>query len=211
MGGMAAQIPIRADEEANQAALEKVRLDKLREVKKGHDGTWVAHPGLVEVARAAFQEHMRGPNQIARKLEGITVTARDLLAPPKGERTEAGLRQNIGVGVAYLAAWLGGSGCVPLHHLMEDAATAEISRAQVWQWIRHKATLADGRRVTRELVRQIADEEIARLRDRPGDPPLEELLSLANGLFLELATSDELQDFLTIPAYGLLTERSAAQ
>ncbi|MDQ6663277.1 MAG: malate synthase A, partial [Acidobacteriota bacterium] len=147
MGGMAAQIPIKNDPEANQKALEKVRQDKLREVKAGHDGTWVAHPALVAVAKEVFDAGMPGPNQLSVKREDVRVTAKDLLQAPEGEITEQGLRLNVDVGIQYLEAWLRGSGAVPIYNLMEDAATAEISRAQVWQWGRHGAKLQDGRAV----------------------------------------------------------------
>jgi malate synthase len=136
MGGMAAQIPIKGDDAANEAALAKVRQDKLREVKAGHDGTWVAHPGLVPIAKAIFDEHMAAPNQIGRRRDEVRVTAADLLAAPEGTVTRNGLRHNVDVGVRYLEAWLRGSGCVPIYNLMEDAATAEISRTQVWQGAR---------------------------------------------------------------------------
>jgi len=145
---------------ANERALDKVRQDKLREVKAGHDGTWVAHPGLVPIAKAIFDEYMKTPNQIHVKREEVNVTAKDLLAVPAGEITEEGLRLNINVGLQYLEAWLRGNGCVPINNLMEDAATAEISRAQVWQWVRHKAKLSDGRAITKELVVQTMKEEL---------------------------------------------------
>ncbi|MEE8123791.1 MAG: malate synthase A, partial [Alphaproteobacteria bacterium] len=144
MGGMAAQIPIRGDAAANAEAMAKVRADKEREVGDGHDGTWVAHPGLVAVAKEVFDAHMEGPNQIENRRADVSVTAADLVEVPKGEITEAGLRQNLNVGILYIEAWLRGAGCVPLYNLMEDAATAEISRAQVWQWLRHGARLDDG-------------------------------------------------------------------
>ncbi|HZU91912.1 MAG TPA: malate synthase A [Stellaceae bacterium] len=164
MGGMAAQIPIRDDPAANAAAMEKVRADKEREADDGHDGTWVAHPGLVGIAKEVFDHAMHEPNQIARQRRDVHVTAADLLAIPQGTITEAGLRQNLAVGIGYLEAWLRGVGCVPLNHLMEDAATAEISRAQVWQWLRHGARLADGRPVERALCRAILEEELTKLR-----------------------------------------------
>ena len=148
MGGMAAQIPIRNDAAANEEALEKVRRDKLREVRAGHDGTWVAHPGLVPIAKQIFDQYMPEPNQIAKPRIDRTITAKDLLEVPTGEITEKGLRWNIDVGLQYLASWLGGSGCVPIYNLMEDAATAEICRAQVWQWVRHGARMSDGQVVT---------------------------------------------------------------
>ena len=151
MGGMAAQIPIKGDPAANDAALEKVRLDKLREVRAGHDGTWVAHPGLIPVAREVFDVYMPTPNQIDVKREDIRISAADLLAVPRGEITEDGLRLNIDVGIQYLESWLLGLGCVPIYNLMEDAATAEISRTQVWQWLHHGAHLNDGRKITPQL------------------------------------------------------------
>src|SRR5256885_4632435 len=168
MGGMAAQIPIKNDPEANQKAIEKVRQDKLREVKAGHDGTWVAHPGLVPVAKEVFDTHMPLANQIAVKREDVKIGQRDLLKVPAGEITEQGLRLNVDVGIQYLESWLRGNGAVPIYNLMEDAATAEISRAQVWQWLRHGARLSDGRHVTRELVTQTIGEEMNKLKERAG-------------------------------------------
>src|SRR5712692_271188 len=168
MGGMAAQIPIRNDAAANEQALEKVRRDKLREVKAGHDGTWVAHPGLVPVAKEIFDTYMPQANQIAVKREDVKIGQRDLLKVPPGEITEQGLRLNVDVGIQYLESWLRGNGAVPIYNLMEDAATAEISRAQVWQWLRHGARLSDGRNVSRELVTQTIAEELAKLRDYVG-------------------------------------------
>src|SRR5688500_9651328 len=156
MGGMAAQIPIKNDPPANEAALAKVRADKEREAGDGHDGTWVAHPALVSVAMEIFDRHMPTPNQLHRKLDDVEVRAADLLAVPDGAITETGLRNNVNVSLQYMASWLGGNGCVPIHNLMEDAATAEIARSQVWQWIRHpRGVLDDGRRVTVELFRAI--------------------------------------------------------
>lgn len=210
MGGMAAQIPIKTDPEANRAALDKVRADKLREVTDGHDGTWVAHPGLVPVARDIFDAHMTGPNQLHVLREDVVVTAEDLLRAPSGTRSLAGLRHNIRVGVQYLEAWLRGLGCVPLYNLMEDAATAEISRAQVWQWVRHGAALDSGEIVTKDLVRRITKEEMDTLRGVLGDARwtggrFEE----ACRLFEDLATAEELADFLTVPAYEMLIAGSA--
>ncbi len=205
MGGMAAQIPIKDDEDANQAALGKVRADKLREVKDGHDGTWVAHPGLVALAREVFDTHMPAPNQIQRLRDDVQVSAADLLAVPTGTRTEDGLRRNINVGIRYLEAWLGGNGCVPLDHLMEDAATAEISRAQIWQWLRHKATLSDGRRITREMFDAVLAHEMDALSSQVGqDRRRAERFNQARDLFARLSTSETLEDFLTLPAYELL-------
>ncbi len=205
MGGMAAQIPVKHDPTANETALDKVRADKLREVTDGHDGTWVAHPALVPLACAVFNEHMAQPNQIHRKREDVTVKAGDLCRLPEGTRTEAGLRNNVRVAVQYLEAWLRGQGCVPLYHLMEDAATAEISRTQVWQWVRRKAMLADGRLVTARLVGRILDEEMAAISGALGQQ------RFARGRFVEaaeifraLVVSPTCKDFLTLEAYERL-------
>jgi malate synthase len=205
MGGMAAQIPIKNDPDANDAATAKVVADKLREVKAGHDGTWVAHPGLVATAKKVFDEHMPGPNQIDRKREDVRVTRDELLRIHEGSISEKGFRQNVNVGILYLEAWLGGSGAVPLYNLMEDAATAEISRTQLWQWIHHQASLDDGRAVTPELYRQIRDEELASI-DRQVDGTRKERVAVAASLFDELILSEELADFLTLPAYEKLLE-----
>jgi malate synthase len=201
MGGMAAQIPIKDDPAANEAALAKVRADKEREAGDGHDGTWVAHPGLVPVAAEVFDRLMPGPNQLTKRNPDLRVSADDLLAVPKGTITEGGLRVNLSVGVQYLAAWLSGSGCVPINNLMEDAATAEISRAQVWQWIRHGAKLADGRTVTLELARAVLAEELSRIKPERYAPGK---LALAASLFDEMFAADRFTEFLTIPAYGRL-------
>ncbi len=202
MGGMAAQIPIKNDAAANDKALEKVRQDKLREVTAGHDGTWVAHPGLVPVAKAIFDEHMNTANQIHRKREDVHVTAQDLLAVPEGEITEEGLRLNVDVGIQYLESWLGASGCVPIYNLMEDAATAEISRAQVWQWVRHGARLQDGRTVTADLVRQTIAEQLANFRSRLGVERFERgHFQMAGRLFEQMMTSPDFAEFLTLVAY----------
>ena len=194
MGGMAAQIPIKDNPEENDRALEKVRADKLREVREGHDGTWVAHPGLVPIAKQVFDEGMPTPNQLDRKREDVRVTESMLVAPPKGTRTEAGLRHNIRVGIQYVQAWLGGQGAVPIYNLMEDAATAEISRTQIWQWLHNGATLDNGERVTKELIAKTIDEEFG------GQSQFAD----ARNVFERVATSDALEDFLTIPAYDLL-------
>jgi malate synthase len=205
MGGMAAQIPIKNDAEASRSALEKVRADKLREVTDGHDGTWVAHPGLVPVAREVFEAVMSGPNQLDRLREDVRVSARELLEVPRGTRTDEGLRLNVRVGVQYLEAWLRGLGCVPLYNLMEDAATAEISRAQVWQWIHHRAALEDGRTVDAALLRAIADEEMERIEKEIGSERFRSgRFDEARDLFERLSTSEMLEDFLTIPAYERL-------
>ncbi len=213
MGGMAAQIPIRNDPDANAAAMRKVEADKLREVRAGHDGTWVAHPGLVPIAKRIFDEHMPGPNQIDRKRGDVHISREDLLRLPKGPITESGVRQNINVGVLYLEAWLAGLGCVPLYNLMEDAATAEISRTQLWQWIHHGAVLDDGRGLDAALYGRMRDEELASIRERLGeDRAAAGYLDRAARIFDELILADELADFLTIPAYQeLLTlEKGAA-
>lgn len=203
MGGMAAQIPIKGDAAANEAALEKVRQDKLREVKAGHDGTWVAHPGLIDVAAQVFREHMPTPNQIHVKRADVRVTAEDLLAVPEGEITEKGLRVNIDVGIQYLESWLLGLGCVPIYNLMEDAATAEISRTQVWQWLHHGAQLNDGRKITVELIREIIASELQHIRSVVGEGRFDNgKFPLAAEIFEQMMTSSELQDFLTLAAYS---------
>ncbi|MBM3356661.1 MAG: malate synthase A [Betaproteobacteria bacterium] len=208
MGGMAAQIPIKDDAAANKAALEKVREDKVREATDGCDGTWVAHPGLVELAKAVFDQHMPTPNQIRRKRDDVKVSAKDLLDfRPDKPITEAGLRNNISVGIQYIGSWLAGNGCVPVYNLMEDAATAEISRSQIWQWIRSpKGVLEDGRRVTRELFRKLLPEELAKVRTLLGEEgwrsgEYEE----AAKLFEQIIASDDYVEFLTLPAYEWLT------
>jgi malate synthase len=205
MGGMAAQIPIKDDPEANAQALDKVRADKLREVREGHDGTWVAHPALVPVAKAVFDDGMPGPNQLDRLRDDVRVTAADLIEPPRGTRTDAGLRHNIRVGLQYLEAWLGGQGAVPIYNLMEDAATAEISRTQIWQWLHHRAALDDGRVVTRALVEQCIGEEFNRVRDEVGAARFDRgRFPAARALFERVALSDTLEEFLTLPAYDIL-------
>jgi malate synthase len=207
MGGMAAQIPIKNDPAANEAALERVRADKLREVTDGHDGTWVAHPALVPLAREIFDAHMKTANQIEKKRDDVNVTARDLLEPPNGPRTVSALRHNIKVGVQYLEAWLRGNGCVPLYSLMEDAATAEISRAQIWQWCKHRVVLDDGQEVTRDRVRAALEAEMMEIRREIGDARFDGgAFDDAKRIFLEVATSDVLVTFLTLPAYDRLLE-----
>jgi malate synthase len=205
MGGMAAQIPVKGDAAANEAAFAKVRADKEREANNGHDGTWVAHPDLVPIALEVFDRVMPGPNQLGNLRDDVTITREDLLAVHEGQRTEQGLRENIRVGVQYIEAWLRGRGAVPLYNLMEDAATAEISRAQIWQWIRHKATLADGREVTPELFRHVLDEEMAALRQTlPADAFNTGRFAEAIKIFTDMSLSDGFEEFLTLPAYRAL-------
>ena len=195
MGGMAAQIPVKDDPAANDAALAKVRADKDREVRNGHDGTWVAHPALVGVAMDAFAA-MPGPNQLDRRVANVPDRAAMLEIHP-GVRTEAGARENIRVAIQYIAAWLGGRGAVPLYNLMEDAATAEICRSQLWQWLKFEAPFDDGTRFSRDLFEHWLAEEIAALGDVPQ-------LKQACRLFHTLVTDDEFDEFLTLAAYPLL-------
>ncbi len=206
MGGMAAQIPIKNDPAANEAALEKVRQDKLREVTDGCDGTWVAHPALVPIAKEVFDKHMPAPNQYDRQRPDVAFGAQDLLDfRPQAPITEAGLRNNISVGIQYLGAWLAGNGCVPVFNLMEDAATAEISRSQIWQWIRsEKGRLDDGRKVTVELFRSLLAEELPKVKTHLGEAAWKEG-KYAEGakLFDEITTGDYVE-FLTLPAYAAI-------
>jgi malate synthase len=206
MGGMAAQIPIRNNPQANDDALAKVRADKLREATDGHDGTWVAHPGLVPIALEVFDELMPGHNQIEKGRADVHVTRDDLLRLPEGTITEHGLRWNIRVGVQYLEAWLGGNGCVPLYHLMEDAATAEISRAQCWQWLHHGVTLVDGQRVTVELFDRLMAEELVSIREEIGAARYSSgHFERASQLFAQMCKTPEFVQFLTLPAYQYLS------
>ena len=206
MGGMAAQIPVKSDPAANDAAMARVRADKLREARAGHDGTWIAHPGLAAVALEAFATVMTGPNQLQVSREDVAVTAADLLRVPDGPITDEGLRHNIRVGLQYLEAWLGGQGCVPLYHLMEDAATAEICRAQIWQWLRHGAHTSDGRAVTiarfdtslQEELRVIAG-EIGADRFKAGH------FDTAAQMFATMIRAPDFDEFLTLPAYERLS------
>jgi malate synthase len=206
IGGMSALIPVKGDPAANEAAFEKVRADKLREVQDGHDGTWVAHPGLIAVAKEVFDAHMRQPNQISSKPRlDVKPDQQALLKVPEGPCTVGALRNNINVSIQYLEAWLGGNGCVPLHNLMEDAATAEISRASVWQWVRYGVRLDDGQALTADRVCVEVQRELDDLRQQVGSA------RFATGHFLEAAflfklmvTSTELEDFLTLKAYDIL-------
>ena len=207
MGGMAAQIPIKNDPAANEAALEKVRQDKLREVTDGCDGTWVAHPGLVPIAKAVFDQHMPQPNQYGKQRPDVSVTAKNLLDfQPEKPITEAGLRNNISVGIQYLGAWLAGNGCVPVFNLMEDAATAEISRSHIWQWIRsEKGVLDDGRKVTKDLFRKLLADELPKVKSYLGEAAYA-AGQYAEGakLFDRITTDDHYVEFLTLPAYQLI-------
>jgi malate synthase len=209
IGGMAAQIPVKSDSERNRRALEKVVADKQREARDGHDGTWVAHPGLVALAREVFDAAMPGPNQLERQRDDVHVGAAELLERPKGTATLRGLRHNIDVGIQYLASWLDGSGCVPLYDLMEDAATAEISRTQVWQWLRHSARL-DGEVLTRERLVQTIDEQLEALRDRVGPGRFAEgHYETARRLFERLSVAEVCADFLTLSAYEELLAKES--
>ena len=202
MGGMAAQIPIKNDEAANEAAIDKVRADKKREASEGHDGTWVAHPGLIPLAMDIFDEYLHGANQLEKLRRDVEVSAADLVEPPEGTITEKGVRGNISVAIRYLAAWLGGQGCVPLDNLMEDAATAEIARAQLWQWCRHDAgQLDDGRNIDRDLVRRWIGEALVDIREQAGDA---EAFEQAAELLETVTTDDDFVEFITLPAYSKL-------
>ncbi len=200
MGGMAAQIPIRNDEAANNTALEKVRADKAREAADGHDGTWVAHPALVPIAKEIFDKAMPTPNQLGKLRDDVSVAASDLLALPQGNITESGLRKNINIGLLYLKAWVAGNGCVPIYNLMEDAATAEISRTQLWQWRRHRAKLQDGRVIDDALMQAMLGEEIAKLKAQGDDRYLQH----AANIFNELVMSPQLASFITTKAYDMV-------
>ena len=206
MGGMAAQIPIRDDPAANEAAMARVRADKLREAHAGHDGTWIAHPGLAAIAREAFDSVMHGPNQLSIARADVNVGALDLLKVPEGEITEGGLRGCIRVGVQYLEAWLRGNGCVPLYHLMEDAATAEICRAQLWQWLRHGARTSDGQEITVARFDRLMTAELDRIHTEVGAARLSHgVFPTAARLFEQMTKSETFDEFLTLPAYELLS------
>ena len=202
MGGMAAQIPIKNDEAANKAAVDKVRADKKREASEGHDGTWVAHPGLIPLAMEIFDEYLHGSNQLDKLRRDVAVGASQLIEPASGSITETGVRGNIEVAIRYLAAWLGGQGCVPIYNLMEDAATAEIARAQLWQWIRHDAgRLEDGRNVDLALIRGWIREALEKIREEGGSvQPVEE----AARLLEQVTADDDFVEFITLPAYSKL-------
>ena len=204
MGGMAAQIPIKNDAAANDAAMARVKADKEREATDGYDGTWVAHPGLVEIAKAEFDKVMKTPNQISRLRDDVNVAAKDLLNfGPEAPITEGGVRMNVNVGIQYIGSWLGGNGCVPIFNLMEDAATAEISRSQIWQWIRSpKGKLDDGRKITKEMISSMVPQELPKIKEYLGEAgwtagKYEE----AAKMFEELCLNDNFVEFLTLPAY----------
>jgi malate synthase len=205
MGGMAAQIPIRGDDDANATAMEKVRVDKEREATNGHDGTWVAHPGLEPLSRAEFDKVLVGPNQINRKLADFNVNANDLIAPSEGSITEAGVRKNIRVAAQYLSAWLSGNGCVPIDNLMEDAATAEIGRTQLWQWVKQGARLDDGRQVTQGWLDTVF-REVEELLVSSAPVSAKSALTEAMALLQKMTRNSELDEFLTLPAYEQLSD-----
>lgn len=203
MGGMAAFIPVKDDEAANTKAFAAVKADKEREATFGHDGTWVAHPGLIPVAKEVFDRLMPEKNQVqTKKREDVKVSAKDLLTLPEGTITEAGLRNNISVSIQYMASWLKGNGCVPIFNLMEDAATAEIARSQLWQWVHHKAKTDEGKTVTFEWVKTLADEEVAKLHINVADGTK---VAKATEMVLELVGDRNFVEFLTLPAYEALT------
>lgn len=206
MGGMAAQIPVKGDDAANTAAFNKVAEDKRREVTDGHDGTWVAHPGMVQTAMEQFDKYMPTPNQIAKQRDDVHVTAEQLVEVPEGSITEDGLRSNISVGIQYIASWLSGNGAAPINNLMEDAATAEISRSQVWQWIRHpKGVLEDGRKVDVSLFHEVIEEEDALIKQAVGEEHYNAgHYAEARELFTSLTLQSDFAEFLTLPGYEKL-------
>ena len=205
MGGMAAQIPIRGDDEANATAMEKVRVDKEREAGNGHDGTWVAHPGLEPLSRAEFDKVLVGSNQINRKLADFKVNADDLVAPSEGTITEAGVAKNIRVAAQYLSAWLSGNGCVPIDNLMEDAATAEIGRTQLWQWVKQGARMDDGRQITQEWLNGVFG-EVTELLLSSAPESTKQAITDAMTLLQQMTSNTELDEFLTLPAYKQLND-----
>lgn len=212
MGGMAAQIPVKNDDAANKAAFDKVKIDKEREAKLGHDGTWVAHPDLVEVAMGVFDKEMPSKHQILKKRQSPRITDESMLSPHSGSVTEKGVRTNIEVGIKYIAAWLSGRGAVPIHNLMEDAATAEISRSQIWQWLAHKATVkmegGYSETLSRRLYDRLYNEEIMKITEELGaDNYIDGRFPEAAELFTKSATAQILPNFLTIPAYEILENK----
>jgi malate synthase len=205
MGGMAANIPNKHNKGAHAIALTKVREDKEREVRLGHDGTWVAHPGLVPIAKEIFDSTMPSANQVEILRNDLTISAQDLTRVPTGEITEEGVRNNIDIGIRYVEAWLNGKGAVPLYNLMEDAATAEISRAQIWQWIRHASTMSNGKIISGNLVKEIIQEELLQIKLQTGKKAFHEgKYILAAMLFEQLVRSQDFIEFLTLPAYDYL-------
>ncbi len=212
IGGMAAQIPIKNNEVKNNKSIQRVYDDKLIEVYNGHDGTWVAHPGLVSIAKGVFDDQLEYPCQLGNKREDIKVSASDLLKLPvktaggkAGVISEQGIRTNINVGILYIEAWLRGNGCVPLYDLMEDAATAEISRAQIWQWLRHKAKTVDGKEVTLDYYNMLLEEELQKIKDTIGDEKYNQgKFKESAEIFNKMSTSKIFEEFLTLPAYDLL-------
>jgi len=203
MGGMAAQIPIKNDLDANQRAMLVVKNDKQREADAGHDGTWIAHPGLAPIALDAFNSVMPEANQINKMIDNPNIIQKDLLKVPDGQITELGLRDNIKVGLQYVEAWLSGNGCVPLYNLMEDAATAEISRSQLWQWLKHESELDDGRKINQDLIVKIFDEELKNIENEIGQDRFDSgKFNLAMSLFKEMILKEEFDEFLTLPAYN---------
>ena len=205
MGGMAAQIPVKNNEEENEIAYAKVRADKEREVKNGHDGTWVAHPGLVPVAKRIFDDLMPAKNQIHKKFEEYHISEADLLEIPKGTITEMGVRKNINVGILYIESWLMGIGAAALYHLMEDAATAEISRTQVWQWLKNEAKLDDGRTLLPAMVLEWQEEELQKIKNYVGAERFNNgKFELATEIFDDLVLNDHFEEFLTLKAYQFI-------
>ncbi len=209
IGGMSAYIPVKGDEKANEVAFQKVRADKEREVRLGHDGTWVAHPGLVPLAKEIFDAGLKGNNQLSVKREDVHATREDLLKVPEGHITETGVRSNVSVGLQYLESWLGGKGCVPINNLMEDAATAEITRSQLWQWAKYGAKLSDGKTVTHTMLRSLIAEEVARLSARTTAEEHKKRIAEAGKLFESLVASEQFTEFLTTPAYKELIARES--
>ena len=202
MGGMAAQIPIREDLQANQEAMARVREDKLREVLAGHDGTWVAHPGLISIAKSVFDEHMKWSNQIQKPASMQSrITEKDLLQIPQGHITEAGFRRNVDVALQYIESWLRGSGCVPIYNLMEDAATAEISRAQLWQWIRYGARLEDGRTITSQMYEEVLQSVLEQMRKSMTPAAYRASKFDRAGEILEELSTGDFREFLTTASY----------
>ena len=212
IGGMAAQIPIKNDEEKNKKSLQKVYDDKLIEVYNGHDGTWVAHPALVSIAKEVFDAQLEYPCQLGNKREDINVSATDLLKLPvktaggrKGIITEDGIRTNINVGILYIESWLRGNGCVPLYNLMEDAATAEISRAQIWQWLKHKSKTTEGKIIDIDYFNKLLNEELVKIKKFYGEEKYKkQKFEEASNIFVTMSTSKEFEEFLTLPAYELI-------